>query len=79
MPLFHDEDQAMLADTATQFMAEEGGINKQLRHWRDRDCKDGVGHGLWKQMAEMGFTDISEPRIFEARRATATALPEIAQ
>jgi alkylation response protein AidB-like acyl-CoA dehydrogenase len=56
MPLFHDEDQAMLADTATSFMAEEGNIAKHLRHWRDRDCKDGFGHGLWKQMAEMGFT-----------------------
>ena len=58
MPLYHDEDQAMLADTAAQFMAEEGAIAKQLRHWRDRDCKDGFGHELWKQFAEMGFTGI---------------------
>ena len=56
MPLYHDDDQAMLAETASQFMAEEGSIAKQLRHWRDRDCKDGFGHGLWKQFAEMGFT-----------------------
>ncbi|MFM7350288.1 MAG: acyl-CoA dehydrogenase family protein, partial [Erythrobacter sp.] len=56
MPLYHNEDQAMLADTAAGFMAEEGNIAKQLRHWRDRNCKDGFGHGLWKQMAEMGFT-----------------------
>lgn len=58
MPLYHDEDQAMLADTAGSFMAEEGNIQKQLRHWRDRDCKDGFGHDLWKQMAELGFTGI---------------------
>ncbi|WP_271438237.1 acyl-CoA dehydrogenase family protein [Pontixanthobacter luteolus] len=58
MPLYHDEDQAMLADTAAQFMSEEGAIAKQLRHWRDRDCKDGFGHELWKQFAEMGFTGI---------------------
>ncbi|MEL7445195.1 MAG: acyl-CoA dehydrogenase family protein [Pseudomonadota bacterium] len=58
MPLYHNEDQAMLADTATQFMAEEGSIAKQLRHWRDRDCKDGFGHGLWEQFGEMGFTGI---------------------
>ena len=58
MPLYHDEDQAMLADSASQFMAEEGSINKQLRHWRDRDCKDGFGHELWKQFGEMGFTGI---------------------
>ena len=36
----------------------EGAIAKQLRHWRDKDCKDGFGHDLWKQFAEMGFTGI---------------------
>lgn len=30
-------------------------------------------------MAEMGFNDINEPRIFEARRAVADAIPQIAQ
>ena len=55
MPLYYDDDQAMLADTAGQFMAEEGSIKNQLRHWRDRDCKDGFGHALWQQFAEMGF------------------------
>jgi alkylation response protein AidB-like acyl-CoA dehydrogenase len=58
MPLFHDEDQAMLADTAKSFMADEGNIAKQLRHYRDRDCPDGFGHAIWKQMAELGFTGI---------------------
>lgn len=58
MPLYHTDDQAMLSDTVGQFMAEEGAIAKHLRHWRDRDCKDGFGHGLWKQFAEMGFTGI---------------------
>ncbi len=61
MPLFHNDDQAMLAETASQFMAEEGGIAKQLRHWRERECKDGFGHDLWKQMAEMGFTGLLLP------------------
>ena len=61
MPLYHDDDQAMLAETAQQFMGEEGAIGKQLRHWRDRECKDGFGHDLWKQMAEMGFTGIIVP------------------
>ena len=55
MALYHDDDQAMLADSAAQFMAEEGAIAKQLRHWRDRECKDGFGHELWKQFGEMGF------------------------
>ncbi len=61
MPLYHNEDQAMLAETAQQFMGEEGAIGKQLRHWRDRECKDGFGHDLWKQMAEMGFTGVLVP------------------
>jgi alkylation response protein AidB-like acyl-CoA dehydrogenase len=58
MPLYHTEDQAMLADTARPFMAEEGAIAKQLRHFRDINCKDGFGHALWKQFAELGFTGI---------------------
>lgn len=61
MPLYHDDDQAMLAETASQFMAEEGSIKNQLRHWRDKGCKDGFGHALWKQMAEMGFTGLMVP------------------
>lgn len=56
MPLYHTEDQAMLADTANGFMADEGAIEKQLRHFRDSDCQDGFGHKLWKQFAEMGFS-----------------------
>ncbi len=56
MPLYYDDDQTMLAETASQFMGEEGSIKNQLRHWRDRNCKDGFGHALWKQFAEMGFT-----------------------
>ncbi|MEQ1496656.1 MAG: acyl-CoA dehydrogenase family protein [Novosphingobium sp.] len=58
MPLYHTEDQAMLADTARGFLADEGNIAKQLRHFRDLDCKDGFGHALWKQMAELGLTGI---------------------
>ena len=58
MPLYLTDDQAMLRDTARGFIAEEGSIKKQLRHWRDKNCKDGFGHGLWKQFAEMGFTGI---------------------
>src|SRR3954464_7256964 len=58
MPLYLTDDQAMLRDTARSFMAEEGAIARQLRHWRDISCKDGFGHGLWKQFAELGFTGI---------------------
>ncbi len=58
MPLYLTEDQAMLRDTARGFMAEEGAIAKQLRHWRDTGCTDGYGTALWKQFAELGFTGI---------------------
>ncbi|MGX7952056.1 acyl-CoA dehydrogenase family protein [Tsuneonella sp. HG249] len=60
MALYHTEDQAMLAETAAQFMGEEGAIAKQLRRWRE-DCQDGFGHDLWKQMAEMGFAGVLVP------------------
>jgi alkylation response protein AidB-like acyl-CoA dehydrogenase len=55
------DDQRMLQDTVRPFMAEEGAIRTQLRHWRDIGCKDGFGHGLWKQFAELGLTGILIP------------------
>jgi len=55
------DDQRMLQDSVAPFMAEEGAIKKQLRHWRDIGCKDGFGHGLWKQFAELGLTGILIP------------------
>ena len=58
MPLYLTDDQAMLRDSAKDFMAGEGAIAQQLRHWRDTGCSDGFGHALWKQFAEMGFTGI---------------------
>jgi alkylation response protein AidB-like acyl-CoA dehydrogenase len=51
----------MLQETAASFLAEEGSIAKELRHWRDIGCKDGFGHGLWKQFAELGLTGICIP------------------
>ena len=55
------DDQKMLQETAANFLAEEGAIAKQLRHWRDIGCKDGFGHALWKQFAELGLTGICIP------------------
>ena len=55
------DDQKMLQDTAASFLAGEGSIAKQLRHWRDIGCKDGFGHGLWRQFAELGLTGICIP------------------
>ena len=55
------DDQRMLHDTVRPFMAEEGAIKKQLRHWRDTGCTDGYGTDLWKQFAELGLTGILIP------------------
>jgi len=55
------DDQKMLQETAASFLRDEGSIAKQLRHWRDINCKDGFGHGLWKQFAELGLTGICIP------------------
>lgn len=56
-----NDDQTMLLDSVAPFMAAEGAIKAQLRHWRDRRCKDGFGHALWKQFAELGLTGILVP------------------
>ena len=56
MPLYHTDDQAMLAETVTGFIADEGSTKKQLRRWRDENCQDGFGHELWSKFAEMGLT-----------------------
>jgi alkylation response protein AidB-like acyl-CoA dehydrogenase len=55
------DDQRMLADSVAPFMGQEGAIKQQLRHWRDTGCKDGFGHALWKQFAELGLTGILIP------------------
>ena len=55
------DDQRMLQDSVAPFMAEEGAVRAQLRHWRDIGCKDGFGHGLWNQFAELGLTGILIP------------------
>ncbi len=60
MPLLTD-DQKMLRETASSFLAEEGSIAKQLRQWRDSGCTDGYGSELWKQFGELGLTGICIP------------------
>ncbi|HEU4957086.1 MAG TPA: acyl-CoA dehydrogenase family protein [Sphingomicrobium sp.] len=55
------DDQRLLQDSVRPFMAEEGAIKKQLRHWRDTGCTDGYGTDFWKQFAELGLTGILIP------------------
>ena len=57
MPLYLNEDQQMLHDSAAEFMKGEAPV-AHLREFRDKQCKDGFSHALWKQFAEMGFTGI---------------------
>ena len=56
-----NEDQKMLRETAENFLREQGGPAKQLRHWRDTGCTDGYGTALWKQFGELGLTGICIP------------------
>ena len=39
-----NDDQRMLADSVAPFMASEGAIKLQLRHWRDSKILE-VGEG----------------------------------
>ena len=55
------DDQRLIQETARQFLADEGTIAKQLRHWRDTGCSDGFGTALWKQFGELGLTGICIP------------------
>ena len=56
------DDQVMLRDTAREFLADEGTIKKQLRHWRDTGCSDGFGHELWRRFGELGLNGICIPQ-----------------
>ena len=67
------DDQRLLQDTIRPFMAEEGAIKKQLRHWRDTGCTDGYGTDFWKQFAELGLTGILIP---EAQGGTGLGVTE---
>lgn len=60
MAMTLNDDQAMLRDSARDFMKSEAPT-AHFREFRDKSCKDGFSHGLWKQFAEMGFTGILIP------------------
>lgn len=57
MPLFLNDDQTMLRDSAREFLKSEAPVS-HMRKLRDENCKDGFRHALWKQFGEMGFTGI---------------------
>ncbi|MBN8847690.1 MULTISPECIES: acyl-CoA dehydrogenase family protein [unclassified Sphingomonas] len=57
MPLFLNDEQSMLRDTAKDFVGESAPVS-HMRKLRDDKDATGFSRDLWKQFAEMGFTGI---------------------
>ncbi|MHA6722795.1 acyl-CoA dehydrogenase family protein [Sphingomonas sp. RS2018] len=60
MPLYLNDEQTMLRDTAKDFVAEHAPP-AHLRTLRDAKDPAGFSRELWKSFAEMGFTGILIP------------------
>jgi alkylation response protein AidB-like acyl-CoA dehydrogenase len=60
MPLYLNDEQTMLRDTARDFVGTEAPVS-HLRGLRDAKDETGFSRDLWKQFAEMGFTGILVP------------------
>ncbi len=60
MPLYLTDDQALLRDTARDFVAEHAPVS-HLRALRDANDPTGFSRDVWKQFAEMGFTGVLVP------------------
>jgi len=57
MPLYLNDEQTMLRDTARDFVAEQAPVS-HMRKLRDANDAAGFSRDLWKSFAEMGFTGI---------------------
>ncbi len=57
MPLYLNDDQQMLRDTARDFVGEQMAVT-HMRALRDANDATGFDPNLWKHFAEMGFTGI---------------------
>ncbi|OYY90094.1 MAG: acyl-CoA dehydrogenase [Sphingomonas sp. 28-66-16] len=57
MPLYLNEEQLLLQDTARGFVAEQAPV-KHMRALRDANDPTGFSRDLWKQFAELGLTGI---------------------
>jgi alkylation response protein AidB-like acyl-CoA dehydrogenase len=60
MPLYLNDEQTMLRDSAKDFVAEAAPVS-HMRALRDANDSTGFSRELWKQFAEMGFTGILIP------------------
>ena len=63
MALILNEEQAMLRDSARDFLAGQAPVS-QLRALRDSADANGFSRPLWAQFAEMGFTGVLVPEEF---------------
>lgn len=60
MPLYLNDEQTMLRDTARDFIAEHAPVS-HLRKLRDANDTTGFSRDLWKQFAEMGLNGVLIP------------------
>ena len=60
MPLYLNDEQTMLRESAQQFVAQAAPVS-HMRALRDANDATGFSRDLWKQFAEMGFTGILIP------------------
>jgi len=60
MPLILSQEQAMLRDSARDFLTEQAPVS-QLRALRDNADAAGFSRALWRRFAEMGFTGVLVP------------------
>ncbi|MFS0736035.1 acyl-CoA dehydrogenase family protein [Sphingomonas sp. 1P06PA] len=60
MPLFHDEDQAMLKDMAAPFLSDAAPVS-HLRALRDADDPAGYSRDLWRRFGEQGLAGVLVP------------------
>lgn len=60
MPLYHNEDQAMLKDSISPFVAEKAPV-AHLRQLRDRRDETGFSRELWAEFVDMGLPGMLVP------------------
>ncbi len=60
MPLYHNDDQAMLKDSVAPFVAEQAPVS-HLRKLRDEADATGFSRDLWAQFTEMGLPGMLVP------------------
>jgi acyl-CoA dehydrogenase len=63
MDLVLSDEQELLQRTAREFVAGRSSL-KRIRALRDTNDPDGFSRGLWKEMAQLGWTGIAIPEAY---------------